>query len=67
MTEVRAVGAAESVGSGRVKIMALRLAAALFGEIPIHGRLPVAIPGLAQLGIGLDRDSVAARFGPARN
>ena len=48
-------------------VSALSLAAALFGEIPIHGRLPVTVPGLASLGAGLDRDSVAARLGPARN
>jgi beta-N-acetylhexosaminidase len=29
---------------------------ALFGEIPIHGRLPVTIPGIAARGAGLDRD-----------
>lgn len=28
---------------------------ALFGEIPIRGRLPVTIPGVAQRGAGLDR------------
>jgi beta-N-acetylhexosaminidase len=28
---------------------------ALFGEIPIHGRLPVSIPGIAQRGVGMDR------------
>jgi beta-N-acetylhexosaminidase len=28
---------------------------ALFGEIPIHGRLPVTIPGVAGRGAGLDR------------
>jgi len=34
---------------------------ALFGEIPIHGRLPVTIPGVAARGTGLDRDP-ADRF-----
>src|SRR5574341_2946 len=34
---------------------------ALFGEIPIHGRLPVTIPGVAQRGAGLDRPVPAAR------
>jgi beta-N-acetylhexosaminidase len=29
---------------------------ALFGEIPIHGRLPVTIPQVAERGTGLDRD-----------
>ncbi len=31
------------------------LVGALFGEIPIHGRLPVTIPGIAPIGVGLDR------------
>jgi beta-N-acetylhexosaminidase len=30
---------------------------ALFGEIPIHGRLPVTIPQVAERGTGLDRDA----------
>jgi beta-N-acetylhexosaminidase len=30
-------------------------AKALFGEIPIHGRLPVTIPNIAQRGEGIDR------------
>jgi beta-N-acetylhexosaminidase len=34
---------------------ATSLVNALFGEIPIHGRLPVTIPGMAQRGSGLDR------------
>jgi beta-N-acetylhexosaminidase len=34
---------------------AISLVDALFGEIPIHGRLPVTIPGMAQRGAGLDR------------
>jgi beta-N-acetylhexosaminidase len=28
---------------------------ALFGEIPIRGRLPVTIPGIAARGAGVDR------------
>jgi beta-N-acetylhexosaminidase len=44
-------------------VSASSLARALFGEIPIHGRLPVSIPGLASRGTGLDRDVVAARAG----
>jgi beta-N-acetylhexosaminidase len=40
---------------------ATSLAQALFGEIPIHGRLPVSIPNLAPRGTGLDRDAIAAR------
>ncbi len=32
---------------------------ALFGEIPIHGRLPVTIPGVAKRGAGLDRPAQA--------
>jgi len=42
-------------------VSASSLARALFGEIPIHGRLPVSIPNLAPRGNGLDRDAVAAR------
>ena len=48
-------------------VSASSLVAALFGEIPIHGRLPVTIPGMGKIGAGLDRDAVAARFGPAHN
>jgi len=33
---------------------------ALFGEVPIHGRLPVSLPGLAQRGSGLDRPAALA-------
>jgi beta-N-acetylhexosaminidase len=32
-------------------------AKALFGEIPIHGKLPVTLPGIAKRGDGLDRDA----------
>ena len=28
---------------------------ALFGEVPIHGHLPVSIPGIAQRGFGIER------------
>jgi beta-N-acetylhexosaminidase len=42
-------------------VSATSLARALFGEIPIHGRLPVSIPNLAPRGTGLDRDASAAR------
>jgi beta-N-acetylhexosaminidase len=35
---------------------------ALFSEIPIRGRLPITIPGIAMRGAGLDRPAVAARF-----
>jgi beta-N-acetylhexosaminidase len=42
-------------------VSASSLARALFGEIPIHGRLPVSIPNLAPRGTGLDRDANAAR------
>jgi beta-N-acetylhexosaminidase len=44
-------------------VSAAGLVRALFGETPIHGRLPVTIPGLASRGAGLDRDAVAARTG----
>jgi beta-N-acetylhexosaminidase len=36
-------------------VSAVSLAKAIFGEIPIHGRLPVTLPGMAQRGTGLDR------------
>jgi beta-N-acetylhexosaminidase len=29
-------------------------AKALFGEIPIHGKLPVTLPGIAKRGDGID-------------
>jgi beta-N-acetylhexosaminidase len=35
---------------------------ALFGEIPIHGRLPVTIPGVAERGAGLERPAQTTRF-----
>ena len=44
------------------QISASSLASALFGEIPIHGRLPVTIPGLAARGAGLDRNAVVERM-----
>jgi beta-N-acetylhexosaminidase len=46
------------------QIAASSLASALFGEIPIHGRLPVTIPGLAPRGAGLDRNAVIERMKP---
>lgn len=33
---------------------------ALFGEIPIHGKLPVTLPGVAKRGDGIDREASAA-------
>jgi beta-N-acetylhexosaminidase len=39
-------------------VSASGVTAALFGEIPIHGRLPVSIPGFAARGSGLDRSAV---------
>jgi beta-N-acetylhexosaminidase len=44
-------------------VSASSLARALFGEIPIHGRLPVSIPNFASRGTGLDRDAIAAQTG----
>ncbi|HTK96279.1 MAG TPA: glycoside hydrolase family 3 N-terminal domain-containing protein, partial [Terriglobales bacterium] len=38
---------------------------ALFGEAPIHGRLPVSIPGIAPRGTGLDKPSLTSRKGGA--
>ncbi|HVJ08925.1 MAG TPA: glycoside hydrolase family 3 N-terminal domain-containing protein [Acidisarcina sp.] len=37
----------------------IALVRALFGEIPIHGRLPVSIPNVAVRGIGFDRNATA--------
>ncbi len=37
------------------RVSELSAVKALFGEIPIRGRLPVTIPGVAQRGAGLDR------------
>jgi beta-N-acetylhexosaminidase len=42
-------------------VSATSLARALFGEIPIHGRLPVSIPDLAPRGTGQDRDAIVVR------
>ena len=39
---------------------------ALFGEIPIHGRLPVTIPSVAARGAGLDRPPVVSLNGGFR-
>lgn len=39
-------------------LSATSLVSALFGEIPIHGRLPVTIPQMAQRGAGLDRPAL---------
>ncbi len=36
---------------------------ALFGEIPVHGHLPVSIPNVAQRGTGLERPTQVARRG----
>lgn len=36
---------------------------ALFGEIPIHGHLPVTIPNVAQRGAGLERPAQVAKGG----
>jgi len=36
---------------------------ALFGEIPIHGHLPVTIPNIAQRGAGLERPAQVAEGG----
>lgn len=35
-------------------------AKALFGEMPIHGKLPVTLPNVANRGEGIDRDASAA-------
>jgi len=36
---------------------------ALFGEIPIHGHLPVSIPNVAPRGTGLERPAQVAKGG----
>src|SRR5579872_5576956 len=36
---------------------------ALFGEIPIHGHLPVSIPNIAQRGAGIERPATNAQGG----
>lgn len=36
---------------------------ALFGEIPVHGHLPVSIPNIAQRGTGLERPAELAKGG----
>ena len=36
---------------------------ALFGEIPIHGHLPVTIPGIAARGVGIERQFSIAQGG----
>ena len=38
------------------KVSEISAARALFGEIPIHGKLPVTIPTIAARGSGIDRD-----------
>ncbi|MBZ5648257.1 MAG: glycoside hydrolase family 3 C-terminal domain-containing protein [Acidobacteriia bacterium] len=40
---------------------------ALFGEIPIHGRLPVTIPSIAARGAGLDRPALVGLNGGLRH
>jgi beta-N-acetylhexosaminidase len=36
---------------------------ALFGDIPVHGRLPVTIPQVAQRGAGLEKAAVMTAAG----
>jgi beta-N-acetylhexosaminidase len=43
------------------------LVGALFGEIPIHGRLPVTLPGVAEEKSGLDRESTQNHAEVRRN
>jgi beta-N-acetylhexosaminidase len=40
---------------------------ALFGEIPIRGKLPVTIPEIAQRGSGIDRDIQTAKQGGTKD
>ena len=44
-----------------VSISEVSAVKALFGEIAIHGHLPVSIPGIAQRGAGIDRPSQIAK------
>ena len=44
-----------------VPVSEISAAKALFGEIPISGRLPVSLPGVAERGSGLDRAAVVRR------
>lgn len=46
------------------KVSETAVVKALFGEIPIHGRLPVTIPGVATRGSGLDRNAQSSSGGP---
>jgi beta-N-acetylhexosaminidase len=39
---------------------------ALFGEIAIHGHLPVSIPNIAQRGAGIERPSQVAQQGATK-
>ena len=44
-------------------ISELSVVKALFGEIPIHGHLPVSIPNVAQRGAGIERQAQLAKGG----
>jgi beta-N-acetylhexosaminidase len=46
------------------KVSEVSAVKALFGEIPIHGHLPVSIPNVAQRGAGIERPAQAASGGP---
>jgi beta-N-acetylhexosaminidase len=46
-----------------VSISEISAVKALFGEIPIHGHLPVTIPGVAQRGAGIERPRQLAEGG----
>jgi beta-N-acetylhexosaminidase len=50
-----------------VSVSELSAIRALFGEIPIRGRLPVTIPGIAQRGAGIDRAQQARQGGMKSN
>jgi beta-N-acetylhexosaminidase len=53
-TEIPGIGAYLCTFSNTA-VSATSLVNALFGEIPIRGRLPVTLPGMAQRGAGLNR------------
>jgi beta-N-acetylhexosaminidase len=48
-----------------VTISEISVAKALFGEIAIHGHLPVTIPNIAARGSGIDRQPQTAKEGPS--
>ena len=51
-----------------VAVSEVSVVKALFGEIAIHGHLPVSIPGVAERGAGIELPAVlASKGGPHAN